>query len=67
MKLVLILFEWTKFFIRSELDPDNPQHDTYAAQLVSNLIQELESKVTAGDNFLMKLKLNEAASDFRVI
>lgn len=53
-------------FFRNELDPDNPQHDIYAAQIVSNLIQELESKVTAGDNFLMRLKLSEAASDFRV-
>lgn len=52
---------------RNELDPDNPQHDTYAAQLVNSLIQELESKATAGDNFIVRLKLSEAANDFRVI
>ncbi|XP_054716983.1 signal transducer and activator of transcription 5B-like [Uloborus diversus] len=48
-----------------ELDPDNPQHDTYLAQIVNTLIQELEAKISTCDNFLMRVKLSEAASDFK--
>ncbi|XP_042900970.1 signal transducer and activator of transcription 5B isoform X2 [Parasteatoda tepidariorum] len=50
----------------SELDPDNPQHDTYCAQIVNSLFHQLEQKISAPDqDFLMRMKLTEAANEFR--
>lgn len=54
---------------RSDVDPDNPQHEQYAASVVGALIQELESKAQALTNeefFLTKIKLQGAAEMFRV-
>ncbi|XP_035220237.1 signal transducer and activator of transcription 5A-like, partial [Stegodyphus dumicola] len=60
------LAQWIEEQPWNELDPDNPQHDTYAAQLVNNLFQQLELKVSTGDDFVMRLKLREAANAFRL-
>ena len=54
---------------RSDVDPDNPQHEQYAASVVGALITELESKAQALTNeefFLTKIKLQGAAEMFRV-
>lgn len=54
---------------RSDVDPDNPQHEQYAASVVTALIQELESKalgLTNEEFFLTKIKLQGAAEMFRV-
>lgn len=51
------------------MEPENPQHEQYIANLVISLIQELESKAASlntDDMFLTKLKLMEAAKNFRV-
>lgn len=56
------------FTFRTDIDPDNPQHEHYVATLVNSLIQELEAKANtmSEDLFLSKLKLIEAANTFRV-
>lgn len=54
---------------RSDVDPDNPQHEQYAASVVGSLIQELESKaqvLNTEEFFLTKIKLQGAAEMFRV-
>ena len=57
------------FYDRSDIDPDNPQHEQYAASVVAALIQELETKaltLTNEEFFLTKIKLQGAAEMFRV-
>lgn len=57
------------FVYRTDIDPDNPQHEQYATNLVTSMIQELEAKansMTTNDLYLTKLKLMEAANMFRV-
>lgn len=54
---------------RNDIDPDNPQHEQYATSVVAALIQELVNKaqsLTSEEFFLTKIKLEEAASMFRV-
>ena len=67
--------KWSFFFLtsgsvfRSDVDPDNPQHEQYAASVVGSLIQELESKaqvLNTEEFFLTKIKLQGAAEMFRV-
>ncbi|XP_032786524.2 signal transducer and activator of transcription 5B isoform X1 [Daphnia magna] len=62
------LAPWIESKIMSDVDPDNPQHEQYAASVVGALIQELESKAQALTNeefFLTKIKLQGAAEMFR--
>lgn len=59
------LAQWIEEKPWKELDPDNPQHEAYASSLVMALIQEIESKANSEENFLMKLKLGQAAQQFR--
>lgn len=57
------------FYCRTDIEPDNPQYEQYIATLVRSLIQELETKAASlntDDMFLTKLKLMEAAKNFRV-
>lgn len=64
MQHTLVSFEH-----RTDVDPDNPQHEQYAASIVAALIQELETKALALTNeefFLTKIKLQGAAEMFRV-
>ncbi|XP_055953288.1 signal transducer and activator of transcription 5B-like isoform X2 [Argiope bruennichi] len=49
----------------AELDPDNPQHDIYIAQVVNAFFSELENKLASVEDFLMRIKLTEAANEFR--
>ncbi|XP_050595082.1 signal transducer and activator of transcription 5B isoform X2 [Bombus affinis] len=52
----------------TDIEPDNPQYEQYIATLVRSLIQELETKAASlntDDMFLTKLKLMEAAKNFR--
>ena len=56
-------------YYRTDIEPDNPQYEQYIATLVRSLIQELETKAASlntDDMFLTKLKLMEAAKNFRV-
>ena len=61
---------WLFFSLfRSDIDPDNPQHEQYAASVVQALIQELEAKAMSLTNeefFLTKIKLQGAADNFKV-
>ena len=62
-----VLFNGSVF--RSDVDPDNPQHEQSAASVLGSLIQELESKaqiLTTEEFFLTKIKLQGAAEMFRV-
>ncbi|XP_046451783.1 signal transducer and activator of transcription 5B-like isoform X1 [Daphnia pulex] len=62
------LAPWIESKIMSDVDPDNPQHEQYAASVVGSLIQELESKaqiLTTEEFFLTKIKLQGAAEMFR--
>ena len=48
---------------------DNHEHDVFASQLRDNLIKMLDEKaaeLSSEDMFLMKLKLQETSSQFRV-
>lgn len=57
------------FDFRTDIEPDNPQCEQYIANLIGSLIQELETKaatLNTEDLFLTKLKLIEAAKNFRV-
>ncbi|XP_025832756.1 signal transducer and activator of transcription 5B [Agrilus planipennis] len=57
-----------KFWSDVDPSPDNPQHEQYVANLINQLIQEIENKaaVVAGQEFfLTKIKLAEAAKVFR--
>lgn len=49
--------------------PENPAYEQYVANLVNQLIQEIENKAEgsneASEYFLTKLKLAEAAKMFR--
>ncbi|ROT83581.1 signal transducer and activator of transcription 5B isoform X2 [Penaeus vannamei] len=53
----------------NEIDPDNPSHTQYAQSLVSQLIQEIENKALSYANnedlFLVRMRLDEAATSFR--
>lgn len=54
---------------RTDIEPDNPQCEQYVTNLIGSLIQELETKaatLNTEDLFLTKLKLIEAAKNFRV-
>ncbi|CAG0897387.1 unnamed protein product [Darwinula stevensoni] len=61
------LAHWIEDQNWSDLDPDNPAHEQIASAMVTALIQELERTYMATDdaNFVMKLKLSEAAATFR--
>ncbi|XP_013779006.1 signal transducer and activator of transcription 5B-like isoform X1 [Limulus polyphemus] len=66
LEVRFVLAQWIEDKPWSELDPDNPNHENYAARLAVSLIQELEKKASSEDlNFIMKLKLDEAAVYFR--
>jgi len=69
LQLFHITIDVCTFSYRSDIDPDNPQHEQYAASVVAALIQELESKaltLTNEEFFLTKIKLQGAAEMFRV-
>ncbi|XP_015432515.1 PREDICTED: LOW QUALITY PROTEIN: signal transducer and activator of transcription 5B [Dufourea novaeangliae] len=62
------LSSWIEEKMWTDIEPENPQHEQYIANLVISLIQELESKAASlntDDMFLTKLKLMEAAKNFR--
>ncbi|XP_023221755.1 signal transducer and activator of transcription 5B-like [Centruroides sculpturatus] len=59
------LAQWIEEKPWMELDPDNPQHEQYAGNLVAALVQEVESKLASEENFLIRLKLSEAATFFK--
>ncbi|KAF7282323.1 signal transducer and transcription activator Stat92E isoform X2 [Rhynchophorus ferrugineus] len=58
-----------KFWSNTEPIPDNPAYEQYVAELVNQLIQEIENKAETSTDpseyFLTKLKLAEAAKLFR--
>lgn len=54
---------------RTDMEPENPQHQIYIANLIESLIQEIDTKAATLNQeelFLAKLKLMEAAKTFRV-
>ena len=59
------LAQWIEEKPWKDLDPDNPQHESYASSLVGALIQEIETKANTEENFVMKFKLSQAAQSFR--
>ncbi|KAJ8681673.1 hypothetical protein QAD02_017465 [Eretmocerus hayati] len=62
------LASWIEEKMWTDIDPDNPQYEQYIANLVESLIQELENKAASlntEDLFLTRLKLMEAAKNFR--
>lgn len=68
--------EWKNFYnsytcrsVPDGLESSNPQYEQYTANIITQFIQELESKAASlntEDLFLTKLKLMEAAKNFRV-
>lgn len=76
-QVTVICSIWSKtfvisfFFFRNEIDPDNPSHSQYAQSLVSQLIQEIENKALSYANnedlFLVRMRLDEAATSFKVM
>ncbi|XP_014206630.1 signal transducer and activator of transcription 5B isoform X2 [Copidosoma floridanum] len=62
------LSTWIEEKMWADIEPDNPQCEQYIANLVESFIQELETKASTlntEDLFLTKLKLIEAAKNFR--
>lgn len=59
------LAQWIEEKPWTELDPDNPQHEQYAGNLVAALVQEIENTLASEENFLIRLKLSEAATFFK--
>ncbi|GFY54746.1 signal transducer and activator of transcription 5B [Trichonephila inaurata madagascariensis] len=59
------LAQWIEEQAWNDLDPDNPQHDLYISQVANNFVHQLEAKLSTVDDFLMRVKLNEAISEFR--
>lgn len=59
------LADWIEEKPWIQLDPDNPQHEHYAASLVTSLIQEIEQKANTEEHLVMRLKLSQAAQHFR--
>ncbi|KAL0269585.1 UNVERIFIED_CONTAM: hypothetical protein PYX00_007268 [Menopon gallinae] len=62
------LANWIEEKMWNDIDPDNPQHERYVVPLVNAFIVELEAKAssfTSEDLFLTRLKLMEAAAEFR--
>ena len=56
------------YFPRNDLDEDNPENEKYAIQFCEQLIQMMEEKAQELSNdevFLIKLKLQESAAQFR--
>lgn len=54
---------------RTDIEPENPQYEQYIASFFDSFIRELEAKAESlhtEDLFLTKLKLMEAAKNFRV-
>jgi signal transducer and activator of transcription 5B len=60
------LAEWIEEKPWKDLDADNPQHEIYASNLVVALIQEIETRANAEENFVLRIKLSQSAQDFRV-
>ncbi len=60
------LAEWIEDKPWKDLDPDNPQHEIFASNLVVTLIQEIETRANVEDNFVLRIKLNQTAQEFRV-
>lgn len=57
------------YFCRTELDPENPAHEQYAASLLTMLVQELQARASglaAEEHFITKIKLIDAASNLQV-
>jgi len=69
-KFILYIEKYNYKYFRTDIEPENPQHEQYISNMVISLIQELESKAASLQNerdlFLAKLKLTEAAKTFRV-
>ncbi|XP_058798217.1 signal transducer and activator of transcription 5B [Phymastichus coffea] len=63
------LSTWIEEKMWTDIEPDNPQYEQYIANLVESLIQELETKAASLSNtddlFLTRIKLMEAAKNFR--
>ncbi|XP_014280381.1 signal transducer and activator of transcription 5B isoform X2 [Halyomorpha halys] len=62
------LAPWIEEKLWTELDPENPAHEQYAASLLSMLIQELQaraSSLAAEEHFITKIKLIDAASNLQ--
>lgn len=62
--------DFIKFNFRTEIDPENPQHEQYAASLLDSLTHELQvraSSLPADQHFITKMNLVEAANNFQVI
>lgn len=58
------------YYCRTDIDPENPQHERYISELIGSFICEVENKANSLDGdelFLTRLKLIEAASFFKVI
>lgn len=65
-----ILLRISFIIFRNEIDPENVSHSQYAHSLITQLIQELENKaLNYGSNedlFLVRIRLDEAATMFKV-
>uniref|UniRef100_A0A0K8T940 Signal transducer and activator of transcription n=1 Tax=Lygus hesperus TaxID=30085 RepID=A0A0K8T940_LYGHE len=51
-----------------DIDPDNPQHEQFASNLLMSLVQELHvraNSLSAEEHFITKIKLMDAASSFQ--
>lgn len=59
------LAQWIEDKPWRDLEIDNPQHESYAAHLVETFIREIEAKVNQEGDFVNKLKLSQAAHNFR--
>ncbi|KAJ8307062.1 hypothetical protein KUTeg_015146 [Tegillarca granosa] len=61
--------QWIEEKPWSQLDENNPQHEIYANQLLEELIQNIGTKAaelpTNDEFFILKLKLEEIASNFK--
>jgi len=60
------LAPWLEANFTTELDLSNPQHEEHAAQLVAQLVAQLESKAMENPDFLIKNKLEQIVENFKL-
>ncbi|KAK8769892.1 hypothetical protein V5799_013640 [Amblyomma americanum] len=65
MEVRCALAAWIEDKPWQDLDSENPSFEMYAPALVSSLLEELQRKASAEENFVMRLKLLEAVNSFK--